>query len=79
MLGTLSAAARYNHEHLQFAARHSAASLRVRSRISANSIEDLVRINGVLDAKKYRQMLTRGVIPSGRRIIGPQIYSAAVQ
>lgn len=77
--GRRRVAAWYNHERLQAAANHSGASLRVRSRISANSVEYLVRINGVLDAAKYRQMLIRGVTPSRRRIIGPQIYSAAVQ
>lgn len=73
------AAARYNREHLQATAKHSGASLRVWSRISANSVGDLLRINGVLNAEKYRQMLIHGVIPSGRHIIGPQIYSAAGQ
>ena len=40
--------------------------------ISANGVGDLVRINGVLNAEKYRQILIHHAIPSGRRMIGPK-------
>lgn len=70
---------RYNNEHLQATAMRSGGSLRVWSRISANSVGNLFRINDVLNAEKYRQMLIHCVIPSGRCLIGPQIYPAAGQ
>lgn len=41
--------------------------------ISANEVGDLVRINGLLNAEKYRHILIYYSIPSG----SAQIYSAA--
>ena len=34
------------------------------------AIDDLVRIDGIINAKKYRQILIHHAIPSGKRLIG---------
>jgi hypothetical protein len=39
--------------------------------ISAN-VGDLVRINGLLNTEKYRQIFIHHAIPSGKRLIGPK-------
>lgn len=63
---------RYNNECLQATVKHGGGSLQVWGCISANGVGDLVRINGVLNAEKYRQILIHHAIPSGRRMIGPK-------
>lgn len=40
--------------------------------ISANGVGDLVRINGVLDAEEYSQIVSHHAIPSGKCVIGPK-------
>ena len=50
--------------------KHGGGSLQVWGCISANGVGDLVRINGILNAEKYRQILIHHAIPSGRRMIG---------
>jgi hypothetical protein len=52
--------------------KHGGGSLQVWGCISANSFGDLVRINGLLNAEKYRQILIHHAIPSGRHLIGPK-------
>ena len=73
---------RYNNECLQATGKHGGGSLQVWGCISANGVGDLVRINGILNAEKYRQILIHHAIPSGRRVIGtkcilqrPQTYN----
>ena len=61
---------RYNNECLQATVKHGGGSLQVWGCISANGVGDLVRINGILNAEKYRQILIHHAIPSGRRMIG---------
>lgn len=61
---------RYNYQCLQATVKHGAGTLHVWGCVSANRVEDLVRINGVLDAEKYQQILTHHAIPSGRCMIG---------
>ena len=38
--------------------------------ISASGVEDIVHIDGILNAENYRQILIHHVIPSGKRLIG---------
>ena len=61
---------RYNNECLQATVKHGGGSLQVWGCISANGVGDLVRINGILNAEKYRQILIHHAIPSGRRMMG---------
>ena len=61
---------RYNNECLQATVKHGGGSLQVWGCIFANGVGDLVRINGILNAEKYRQILIHHAIPSGRRMIG---------
>lgn len=41
--------------------------------ISANGVGNLVWINVVLNAEKYRQILIHQAIPSGRHLIGSKV------
>ena len=61
---------RYNNECLQATVRHDGGSLQVWGCISASGVGNLVRINGVLNAEKYKQILIHHAIPSGSRMIG---------
>ena len=61
---------RYNNECLLATVKHGGGSLQVWGCISASGVGDLVRINGVLNAEKYRQILIHHAIPSGSRMIG---------
>ncbi|MBN3274473.1 TCB2 transposase, partial [Polyodon spathula] len=63
---------RYTNECLQATVKHGGGSLQVWGCISANGVGDLVRINGLLNAEKYRQILIHHAIPSGRHLIGPK-------
>jgi hypothetical protein len=45
--------------------KHGGGSLQVWECISANGVGDLVRINGLLNGEKYRQILIHHAIPSG--------------
>ncbi len=60
----------YNNECLQATVKHGGGSFQVWGCISANGVGDLIRINSVLNAAKYREILTHHAIPSGRRLIG---------
>ncbi|KAK6473362.1 extracellular calcium-sensing receptor-like [Huso huso] len=62
----------YTNECLQATVKHGGGSLQVWGCISANGVGDLVRINGLLNAEKYRQILIHHAIPSGRHLIGPK-------
>jgi hypothetical protein len=57
---------------LQATVKHGGGSLQVRGCISANGVWDLVRINGLLNAENYRQILIHHAISSGRHLIGPE-------
>lgn len=46
--------------------------LQVWGSISASAAEDLVRINGVLNAEKYRKILIHYAMSLGRHMIGPK-------
>ena len=50
--------------------KHGRGSLQVWGCISANG--DLVRINGILNAEKDRQILLHHAIPSRRCVVGPK-------
>ena len=52
--------------------KHGVGSLQVWGCISANGVGDFVRINGLLNAEKYRQILIHHATPSGRHLIGPK-------
>ena len=51
---------------------HGGGSVQVWGCISAGGVGDLVRIDGIMNAEKYRQILIHHAIPSGRRLIGPR-------
>ena len=38
--------------------------------LPVNGVYNLARINGIMNAKKYRQILIHNAIPSGKRLIG---------
>ena len=38
--------------------------------ISASVVDDIVRIDGITNAEKYREVLIHYAIPSGKRLIG---------
>lgn len=40
--------------------------------VSANGVEDFIRINGALNAEKHRQIIIHRPMPSGRPMIGPK-------
>lgn len=52
------------------------ASLQVWGCISLNGVGDLVRINGILSAERYKHILFHHLVPSGASG-WPQMYSAA--
>lgn len=54
---------------LQAAVKHDGGSLQVWGWISANNVEDWVRINCVISAEKYSQILIHYAAPSGRHLI----------
>ena len=51
---------------------HGGGSIQVWGCISAGGVGDLVRIDGIMNAKKYRQIFIHHAIQSGRRLIGPR-------
>lgn len=50
--------------------KHGGGSLQVWGCISANGVGDLVRVNGIMDADKYKQILQHHAIPCGTKLIG---------
>ena len=61
---------RYNNECLQPSVKHGGGSVMVWGCISASGVGDIVRIDEILNAKKYRQILIHHAIPSGKCLIG---------
>lgn len=61
------------NECLQATVKHGGDFLQVWSFISANGVGELVRINGLLNAEKYRQILIHHAIPSWRHLIVPKL------
>ena len=61
---------RYNSECLQPSVKHGGGSVMVWGCISANGVGDLVKIEGIMNAEKYRQLLIHHAVPSGKRLIG---------
>ena len=61
---------RYNNESLE-AMKHGGGSLKGRGCVSANGVGDLLKINGVLNAEKYQQIVIHHAAPSGRCLVGP--------
>ena len=57
---------------LQPTVKHGGGSIQVWGCISAGGVGDLVRIDGIMNAEKYRQILIHHAIPSGRRLIDPR-------
>ena len=55
---------------LQPTMKHGGGFVQVYGYISAARVCDLVRIEGTINADKYKQILIYHGIPSGRRIIG---------
>ena len=58
---------RYNNESLQPLVKHGGGSVMVWACISASDVGHIVRIDGILNAEKYRQVLIHHAIPSGKR------------
>ena len=50
--------------------KHRGGSIRVWRCLTANGVGDLVRIDGLQNAEKYRQILIYSAILSGMRLIG---------
>ena len=50
--------------------KHGGGSINVWGCLSANGVGDLVRIDGIMNAEKYKQILIHHGIPSGKRLIG---------
>ena len=57
---------------LQPTVKHGGGSIQVWGCISAGGVGDLVRIDGIMNAEKYRQIFIHHAIQSGRRLIGPR-------
>ena len=70
---------RYNNDCLRATVKHGGGSLQVWGCISANGVGDLVRINGVLNTEKYRQILIHHANTIREAYDWPQMYSAAGQ
>lgn len=73
--GPESAGERSN-EYLQATVKHGAPCNDGCS-VNEVKVKDLVRINGVLSAEKYRQILSHHAIPSRKAYDWPQIFSSA--
>ena len=55
---------------LQPTVKHGGGSVMVWGCISANGVGDLIKIDGIMKAPKYKQILIHHAIPSGKRLIG---------
>ena len=55
---------------LQPTVKHGGGSVMVWGCISANGVGDLVRVDGIMNAAKYKQILIHHAILSGKRLIG---------
>ena len=54
--------------------RHVAVHCKFATAFLQIGVGDLVRINGVVYAEKYRQILMYPAIPSGRRVMAPHLF-----
>ena len=59
---------RLNNECLQLSVKHCGGSALVWGCISASGVANIVRIDGIMNAEKYRQVLIHHAIPSGKRL-----------
>ena len=55
---------------LQPTIKHGGGSIQVWGCISAEGAGDLVRVDGIMTAERYKQILIHHAVPSGRRLIG---------
>ena len=55
---------------LQPTIKHGGGSIQVWGCISAEGVGDLVRVDGIMTAQRYKQILIHHAVPSGRRLIG---------
>ena len=61
---------RYNSECLQPSIKHGGDSVMVLGCVSASSAEEIVKIDGIMNAEKYHQLLSHHALPSAKRLIG---------
>lgn len=55
---------------LQPSVKHGGGSVMVWGCMSADGVRDLVKIDGIMNAERYRQILIHHAVPSGKRLIG---------
>ena len=56
---------------LQPTIKYGGGSVQVWGCISAGGVGDLFKIDDIMNAEKYRQILIHHAVPSGRRLVGP--------
>ena len=59
---------RWKNKYLWPSVKHGGGSVLVCGCISASGAGDIVRIDGIMNAEKYRQVLIHHAIPSGNHI-----------
>ena len=50
--------------------KHGGGSVLVWGCISASGVDNIVRLDGIMNAEKFRQVLIHHAIPSGKHLIG---------
>ena len=65
---------RYQPQCLVPTVKHGGGSLQVWGCLSSSGVGDLVKINGIMTAEEYKQILIHHAIPSGIRLIGRGFY-----
>ena len=61
---------RWKNECLQPSVKHGGGSVLIWGCISASGVGNIVRIDGIMNSEKHRQVLIHNAIPSGKRLIG---------